>query len=427
MGFTSSKEPPKRPISYFVIGGDKEIIKEFSINEENNDKKIKDFIQWDAKIYPDLLDKNIESTFEDLTKIFHVDDTVDNNDNSNRAEAKSLEEIKKVIMIFGKNNAEFFKEYSFFYQIPKLYLPQIVIITEENFEMPEGFIKDLRYVSIIKENFQNREELIKKITSYMWEKECYYNERGNAICDYSPIEIDNSIQTKTYLNIMVTGLSRSGKSTLINLLSDKLVSLESNCSESVTQKVTEYYIYPKNHDIYKYGIKIFDTPGLVNNTINIVKEAINNKIKEVNDSRNDIHIIYFLLEESSNLVDISDFFQFLIDKNNERKKIGKKKIPLIFIVNRSKEEKNYSISKYLKDHNFEELYEKFEVKQDNKNLSILEKLKKKNKSNELTDNIISVNLLSTKSTKMFGISSIFKATLKIIKKIILYMKFILIN
>ena len=89
---------------------------------------------------------------------------------------------------------------------------------------------------------------------------------------------------------------------------------------------------------------------------------------------------------------------------------------MIFIVNRSKEEKNYSISKYLKDYNFEELYEKFEVKQDNKNLSILEKLKKKNKSNELTDNIISVNLLSTESTKMFGISSIFKATLKLIKK-----------
>lgn len=127
MGFTSSKEPPKRPISYFVIGGDKKIINilfhiekesniksnikdiEFSINEENNDKKIKDFIQWDAKIYPDLLDENIESTFEDLSKIFHVDDTIDNNDNSNRAEEKSLEEIIKVIMIFGKKNAEFFK------------------------------------------------------------------------------------------------------------------------------------------------------------------------------------------------------------------------------------------------------------------------------------------------------------------------------
>ena len=52
-------------------------------------------------------------------------------------------------------------------------------------------------------------------------------------------------------------------------------------------------------------------------------------------------------------------------------------------------------------------------------MSILEKLKRKNKSNELTDNIISVNLLSTESTKIFGISSIFKATLKIIKKIIL--------
>ena len=371
MGFLFSKKcsspPPRKPIKYFIIGGDKKFINslfpdvigfnkkrfhkeiEFELDLESDEKvkPLKDIIQWDATIYPNITDENLEDILKDLSKIFYMNlDNLDNentdlkdenNENTNVNENKSIEEIKNVLMIFGENNAKYFIDYPLLSKIPKLYLPQVVIITEKDLKIPDDIIEDLRYITIIKEKFSNKKELNKKILSYMWEKECYYNERGNAICDYSPSEIDKGISTNTYLNIIVTGIARSGKSTLINLLSDKLVSLESDLLESVTHNIREYCIYHKNEENFKYGIKIFDTPGLsikyengkiTENTINIVEETITNKIKECDDSRNNIHMIYFVLNKTSNLESFVDFFQFLIDINNERIKNGKKKFQL---------------------------------------------------------------------------------------------------
>ena len=42
---------------------------------------------------------------------------------------------------------------------------------------------------------------------------------------------------------MLTGISRSGKSTLINILSEKLISLETPEFLSVTTEINEYIIY----------------------------------------------------------------------------------------------------------------------------------------------------------------------------------------
>lgn len=459
MGFLFSKEsspPPRKPIKYFIIGGDKKFINilfpkiidcnkkryikeiEFGLDLESEEEVVtlKDTIQWDATIYPNITDANLEETFIDLSKIFNVNLEDGDNENtdlkdekngtSNLNKNKSIEEIKNVLMIFGENNFKYFIDNPFLKYIPKLYLPQVAIITENDLNIPNDIIEDQRYITIIKEKFSNKKELIKKILSYMWEKECYYNERGNAICDYSPTEIDKGISTNTYLNIIVTGITRSGKSTLTNLLSDKLVSLESDLLESVTSNIREYCIYHKNKENYKYGIKIYDTPGLTiknengkitENTIDIVKETITKKIKECNDSRNDIHMIYFVLNKYSNLESYVDFFQFLIETNNERVLNGKKKIPVVFIINYSNG-KNNSLFKFLKDHNFTELYEKFNKKEQNnkKKFSFLEKLNQNDKKEDLNDNIISVNLLSGLNSKSFGISSIFEATLLLIKK-----------
>ena len=388
--------------------------------ESNDQVKFLDTIQWDATIYPNITNENLENTFKDLSKIFCI---IEDNENTKNNKKKSIEEIKNIIVIFGEKNAQYFIDFPLLMKIPKLFLPQVAIITEEDLNIPNiNFIEDLRYITNIKVKFDNKKELLKKMLSYMWEKECYYNERGNAICDYSPTEIDKGIPTKTYLNIIVTGITRSGKSTLINLLSDKLVSLESEILESVTNNIREYCIYHKNEDNFKYGIKIFDTPGLTiknenENTIDIVENTIRDKIKECNDSRNDIHMIYFVLNKNSNLESIETFFQFLIDMNNMRIQNGKKKIPVVFIINYS-DEKNNSLLKFLRDHKFTELYKKFnkEEEKNSKNLSFLEKLKQNNKKEDLTDNIISVNLLSGKNTKSFGISSIFEATLLLIKE-----------
>ena len=144
---------------------------------------------------------------------------------------------------------------------------------------------------------------------------------------------------------MITGISRSGKSTLINILSQKLVTLESPFLESVTNKIREYEIIASKNGIFQSGIRLIDTPGLTKiekekdkskiDTIEMVKSAIKTKIKECNDAKDAIHLIYFVLKANTNLENFVDFFRFIIDINKERQKNGKKKIYVIFIINQS--------------------------------------------------------------------------------------------
>ena len=55
---------------------------------------------------------------------------------------------------------------------------------------------------------------------------------------------------------MLTGISRSGKSTLINILSEKLISLETPEFLSVTTEINEYIIYKEIKKRYNNKIKI---------------------------------------------------------------------------------------------------------------------------------------------------------------------------
>ena len=59
---------------------------------------------------------------------------------------------------------------------------------------------------------------------------------------------------------MLTGISRSGKSTLINVLSEKLVTLESPFLESVTNEIREYKVLVSENGEFLTGLRFFDTP-----------------------------------------------------------------------------------------------------------------------------------------------------------------------
>ena len=91
------------------------------------------------------------------------------------------------------------------------------IITSEEFDEKQEGLDDNRYLTIIKDNKTDK-ELKNDIIDYLWSKECYYNERGNTSLSKISIK-NNQIVTNNFINIMITGISRSGKSTLINILS----------------------------------------------------------------------------------------------------------------------------------------------------------------------------------------------------------------
>ena len=419
-------------LNVLVIGGEKEIINQIFINSisntdlyeirtfkkyiecfkenEEEDKK-KQYINWKGYIYPEINDANFEKIFESLKE-------------------KLKENDKNIILKFGKKNSDYIINYMNLddeNEITKNYLPQIAIVTNEKFSKEEG-LYDNRYLSIIKEKTYDKCLTKNNIINYLWEKDCYYNERGNLLSNLTPLNLIKSEEiSNTYLNIIITGISRSGKSTLINILSEKLVSLESPDVESVTNKITEYVIYKKINNNKKIGINLIDTPGLTYiedkkiDTTKLVIDSIKKKIIDCKDSKNDIHMIYFVLKPNENLENHKKFFQFLIDMNKERKN----KIPIIFVINHyiGIDAKN-SLKKFLKKYNFNSLlYEEEENIIDDKKLSIREKIerKKKNKENNINkDNIIGLNLLTKKTENniipSFGIDLLLKKTLEYIKK-----------
>lgn len=280
--------------------------KEESFTENETKKKISKTIEWKATIYPNLTDDNIDELFEDLTKKMDIPDDDYNEKQKHKNDPKAREKTKNIIIKFGKTNSNYLINYM--NDIPKTHLPQIAIITNEDFDEKEEGLNDNRYLSIIKYNNNNSDEIQNKLFEFLWGRECYYNERGTVL-----LNTPDKIETNNYVNIMLTGMSRSGKSTLINVLSEKLVTLESPFLESVTNQIREYKVITSENGEFLTGLKFFDTPGLTKignkSTVDDVKKAIDSKIKENKDSRDDIHLIYFMLKGYANLENYVEFFE----------------------------------------------------------------------------------------------------------------------
>ena len=435
------------PVKIFCFGNKSEIIEKiFPDKEENNSykdnwehrtfkrtiefkenetgKNLEEKVEWNATIFPNLTDDNIDELFESLEQKLNIPDEYDENDEThdNIIDEDSRKRTRNIIIKFGKENSNYLINY--LNSITKTHLPQILIVTNEQFDEEKEGLDDNRYLTIIKENEKTNEDLINDIKSYLWSKECYYNERGN-ISLYS-LPSNNKINTNNYVNIMITGISRSGKSTLINVLSGKLLTLESPFLESVTNKIREYEIIASKNDIFQTGIRFFDTPGLTKikksniDTIEMVEKLMKQKIKECNEAKENIHLIYFILKPDSNLENYIDFFKFIIELNEERIDNGQKKINIIFIINQGNgKTSEESLREFLLTNQLKELYDKISLEK-NKVKSFKErfckKVVEKETNKEMKSNIISVNILKGKNSNVFGIDLLLKLTLYYLKK-----------
>ena len=356
---------------------------------------------WIAKNYPNISEETINTI---------VNEIVDDIDKC--IESKPI--TQQVILCFGIDNIQ-----SLFDKIKKkteIYFPLFIIISEEKDTetIKKIKFKDKRRITNIILNDKTRNKIKSKIISTLWKYDCYYNERGNKICRYTPDSIFKSfdIDLPFYsINILLTGKSKAGKSTFINYLSNKLNALESCKKESVSKNITEYCFYINNNNDNNTRrsscIRIFDSPGILSNIKentyidkkkngkniadkkdNKIDENINNKSieilsnllnPEINNMDMQIHFILFFFMEGDSLEGIDEIFELL-------NKYGKR---VLFVINKATSDDEDEKSKDIK--------------------ATISFLTQRNFNNLIDENnYFGVNILRTNNFKDFGVNDIFK-------------------
>ena len=233
--------------------------------------------------------------------------------------------------------------------ISEMDYPLVIILNpfENNFDFEENFRShnDKRTITILKIERNNSSENIEHnyrlILSLFWEKYLYLNQEEikpnekNVNANFFRI---NSIEPTSSIKILETGFTRKGKSTLINLISGKLIARESPQDFPLTNNSNEYTILSRrdnannNEEEIVGGLKIIDTPGLEegnNNNRRLIKDLINKSIEQYERSLDVINYILFFLTPGPNFARTDDFLRFL----NSLRRNG---IKTIFIINRDR-------------------------------------------------------------------------------------------
>ena len=129
----------------------------------------------------------------------------------------------------------------------------------------------------------------------------YYNQLGDDIGfpkklnDRNLLEKDNYLMTKYLftINILLCGRPGAGKSTLINRILGKERSYAKKGGDTTTSKIIKYI-----HE--KYPLVLYDSPGLdTEKDINRVKNLIEQKNKALNEEKNRIHCVFYILNQKS--------------------------------------------------------------------------------------------------------------------------------
>lgn len=365
--------PEQQAIYYFICGNDdidNKIVDEiFKLKGdqrvyENKDPKVK----WFAKIYPVGLNANNCQTIC--------------NDIENNGKKKI---IKNVILCFGSSQTNILCNK--IDEMEEVYRPLIIFLTNKKITLQMIDVRKIRNIILCNDHAKN----LIAIISELWKIEGYYNERGNQYFKYLPDNYrkEEGISSDNTLNILVTGFSRAGKSTFINLIAQKLIAFESPIVESNTKNTTSYYISLDDSIQNIAKLNLIDSPGLIieqkdgkktNDYISKVKKTIEDLIVNYKKKEEKINFILFFIKGSNVNFSggINDFMKYLDQLD----------IKIIFVINGAV------------------------IKKREKHSSIYGSLKKffaENKFNRLNEqNIIEVNLVELQNCNIYGVSELFK-------------------
>ena len=254
--------------------------------------------------------KNIQDIIEKIDRT--------NNDKRNNVliiYVNSITEIYSTIDIFKSINKEFHPLFLFIMKnIEKDSEIDMIYEDIKNYIYTNKIkMSNLRNITIKNNidlvNLSNKEDIknyILDIYLYLINAWNYYNNIGddcsidkfitqddlkvilNEIINQNDISKDGENKGKGLFNILLLGRPGVGKSTLVNLLSNKKRSLEGK-GISVTRYISRYVIN-------KYNISLYDTPGFeFDKDVEMIKQLINELNEHLLKKRNQIHLIFYML------------------------------------------------------------------------------------------------------------------------------------
>ena len=267
---------------------------------------------------------------------------------------------KNVILSFGDEDNE--KLFENLFVIGSVYLPRIIFVTknEGNYKFKKKmFITNILYPGL------TEEEILCNIKSELWEIDCYYNERGNETCKYLPNNIIGKMEVSDLsINLLLAGVSRSGKSGFINIVNNSLLALENCEKSSITSKVTQYQIFFQSKTEKDGYLKMIDTPGFNykidkgNNKKLVDLDKVNKEIFNLiyeykqQNSFDDIHFVLFFFFEGTPLTGTEKVLKMFMKENYR----------VLFIINKSFNEDDNgktvdikSTLKFLRDNKLDKL------------------------------------------------------------------------
>ena len=220
---------------------------------------------------------------------------------------------------------------------------------QENIEEGDEIDK-LNISSILYEQNENLNNFINKLINELWQCTIYFNQISSMYLPMTQEDNEFEIKVQKYpftLNILIAGENGTGKSSFINILSNRKIAFESDVGLIKTNKINEYIINYKeseinriinnnrnqlnhnNNEDRKFNYKICDTLGFSfdNKELPELIEYIKNYNDESIRTKDRIHcLLYFLKEDNFARIYNNVFLEFF-------KYIYKQKIKVIFVIN----------------------------------------------------------------------------------------------